>query len=75
MASTKSRLKKLYAIKAGLAAAWENRDPQAAADIIAEAGTDQHWAMDAAFAVGFSPEYYADTIRVHLPVRPGIRKA
>ena len=73
---TKARLKKLDAIKAGLAAAWENRDPQAAADIIAEAGTDQHWAMDAAFAVGFSPEYYdGSTIRVHLPVRAGIRKA
>lgn len=68
MASTKARFKKLDAIKTGLAAAWENRDPQAAAEIIAEAGYDQHWAMDAAFDLGFSPEYYADSIRVHMPV-------
>jgi hypothetical protein len=63
----KARFKKLDKIKADLATAWENRDPQAAAEIISAAGYDQPMAMDAAADLGFIPEYYVNSIRVHLP--------
>jgi uncharacterized Ntn-hydrolase superfamily protein len=67
MKATKARTLKLDAIKAGLTTAWENRDPQAAAEIISAAGYDQHMAMDAAADLGFIPEYYVNSIRVYLP--------
>lgn len=63
----KTRLKKLDKIKAELKAAWDRRDPGAAATIIVNAGYDQGWAMDAAFDVGFQPEYYGYCIRVYMP--------
>lgn len=63
-----ARQKKLDAIKTKLQEAFEKRDPQAAAEIIGAAGYDQPWAMDAAFDAGFEPEYYANSIRVFLPV-------
>jgi uncharacterized Ntn-hydrolase superfamily protein len=66
-ATEKARFKKLDKIKAALKAAWDKRDPQAAAEIIVNAGYDQGWAMDAAFDVGFQPEYYGYSIRVHMP--------
>jgi hypothetical protein len=45
-----------------------NRDPQSAADLIASLdGIDRDNAMDAASAVGFVPEFYVNSIRVHLP--------
>lgn len=49
--------------------AFATRNPQLAADIIAAAvsSTDQQARMDAAARAGFSPEYYASSIRVHLP--------
>ena len=65
--TTTARFKKLDKIKAELKAAWENKNPQAAAEIIVAAGYDQGWAMDAAFDVGFCPEYYGYSIRVHMP--------
>jgi uncharacterized OsmC-like protein len=67
MKATKARTSKLDAIKAGLTAAWKNRDPQHAAVIISAAGPDQAWAMSAAAKLGFIPEYYVNSIRVHLP--------
>jgi hypothetical protein len=66
-ATTKARFKKLDKIKADLKAAFDKRDPQAAANIIVSAGYDQPWAMDAAFDVGFQPEHYGYSIRVHMP--------
>lgn len=49
--------------------AFATRNPQLAADIIAAAvsSTDQQARMDAAARAGFSPEYYASSIRVYLP--------
>jgi hypothetical protein len=66
-ATEKARFKKLDKIKAALKAAWDKRDPQDAAEIIVNAGYDQPWAMDAAFDVGFRPEYYGYNIRVYMP--------
>jgi hypothetical protein len=51
-------------------AAFEQRDPQVAADIIGE-GKDSnlvHLAMQAAHKAGFIPEYWPTGVRVSLPV-------
>jgi len=46
---------------------YDEKNPQGAADLIADtACLKQEYAMDAAFAVGFVPEYYVNSIRVHM---------
>jgi hypothetical protein len=63
--SNKSR--DIAAIQIQLDLAWKARDPQAAAEAIAKADKLQDYAMDYANSIGFIPEYYASSIRVHLP--------
>ena len=64
---TKKQQQQVAAIKADMLDAWRDRNPQTAANVIANAGALQHVAMDAAAAAGFIPEYYANSIRVYLP--------
>lgn len=61
---------KIDKLRADLTAAHAARDPQKAADILANItdGTLQGWGFKLAEEVGFRPEFYAGSIRVHLPV-------
>ena len=46
---------------------YDAKNPQGAADLIADtAYRKQAAAIDAAYAVGFIPEYYVNSIRVHM---------
>lgn len=65
MSMTKAQ--RIDAIRLGLADAWERKNPQSAAILIADAEDLQHIAMDIASDVGFIPEYYPNAIRVYLP--------
>ena len=62
-----TKAQKIDAIKARMVDAWERKSPQAAAILIVESGDLQHIAFDAASDVGFIPEYYPGSVRVHLP--------
>jgi hypothetical protein len=72
---TKIKTEKLDAIRGRLQAAFEKKDAQSAAQILADLNETPHGpdrvplglAMDVAADVGFIPEYYANSIRVYLP--------
>jgi hypothetical protein len=73
----KARQKRLDEIKAQLQAAFDNKDPQKAAEILADLnlGIIPHGpnriplglALDVASGIGFDVEYYNHSIRVYLP--------